>query len=99
MSAIQILIDALLSDALAPVRSDIRELKEYAMATQAENQAKVDALSVTVGKVLTEVLDLKARYDAGQTLDFSAVEGLLGQADAVNEDLPAEEPAPEEPTA
>ena len=69
------------------------------MATQAENQAKLDALATGLEKVKTEVLDLKARYDAGQNLDFSRVETLLGEVDQVNEDAAVPPVEPENPEA
>ena len=74
---------------------EINRKLDAIMATQAENQAKIDALATVAEKIKAEVLDLKARYDAGQALDFSRVEGLLTDVDAVNEDAvvpPVEEP-------
>lgn len=65
------------------------------MATQAENQAKIDAIATVAEKIKAEVLDLKARYDAGQNLDFSRAEGLLSDVDAVNEDAVAPPVEPE----
>lgn len=94
-----------LVDLMELIQRDIEEKIEInrkldiIMATQAENQAKLDALATGLEKVKTEVLDLKARYDAGQNLDFSRVEGLLADVDAVNEDAAPVEPTPENPEA
>lgn len=81
------------------LKIEIDRKLDLIMATQAENQAKIDALATVAEKIKAEVLDLKARYDAGQSLDFSRVEGLLSDVDDVNEDAvvtpPAEEPTPE----
>lgn len=82
---------------------EINRKLDIIMATQAENQAKIDALVGGLEKVKEEVLDLKRRYDEGQTLDFSRAEALLGEVDQVNEDLVTPTPEPEvpgeEPTA
>ncbi len=96
-----------LVDLMELIQRDIEEKIEInrkldiIMATQADNQAKIDALADTAEKIKAEVLDLKARYDAGQDLDFSRVQGLLSDVDAVNEDavVPPVEPTPENPEA
>jgi len=87
---------------------EIKRKLDLIMATQAENQQKIDAIVSGLEKVREEVLDLKRRYDEGQTLDFTRAEELLGEVDQVNEDLVTpgetpveggETPTPEEPTA
>lgn len=62
------------------------------MATQAENQAKIDALATTLEKVVAEVKALKEAYDAGQVLDFTNAERLVTEADEVNADVPPVDP-------
>lgn len=69
-------------------------LRSLIVATQAENQAKLDALAALGQKIKAEVQALKDAANAGQTLDFSGVDQVLGEVDAINEDAPP----PVEPT-
>lgn len=97
------------------VAAQLRELKEILMATQAENQARIEALAGNINalgtglrKVAAEIRHLKTAYEQGQELDWtpadaalSDTEAALADADALNDDLvDPETPAEgEEPAA
>lgn len=82
---------SLIDKIAAPIIQQIEVLGELIVATAAENQAKIDAIAVVAEKVKTEVVALRQAYDAGQELDFSRVEAVLGELDSVNPDAPVEE--------
>ena len=67
--------------------AQLRDIKETIMATQAENQARIDALAAGIRKVAAEIRHLKTAYEQGQELDFGAAEAALTDADALNDDL------------
>lgn len=85
-----------LDDFKSAIFQQIDTLGELIVATAAENQATINQLVEGFGKVKDEVVALREAYDAGQTLDFTPLQSLLGEIDAVNPDAPAEEPAPVE---
>lgn len=66
------------------------------MATQAENQARLDAVADRQDKAYTEIVagieELKAAAAAGQDLDFTRVEGGAGMLDDLHADVVAEVP-------
>ena len=75
-----------------------RRLEQVIMATQAENQAAVDAVAAQLGKAKAEILAqidaLEAAANSGQTLNFDALRSEAQGLDDINLDPPAE-PAPE----
>ncbi len=82
---------AVIAAAVAYMRRYTTQIGEAIMATQAENQAQADDLAALIGKVKTELLAefgrLETQVAEGQTIDFSAARGLLGDLDARNEDV------------
>ncbi|MBY4212925.1 hypothetical protein HQO42_15150 [Rhodococcus fascians] len=82
---------AAIAVAVAYMRKYTTRIGEAIMATQAENQAQADDLAALIGKVKTELLAefgrLETQVAEGQTIDFSAARGLLGDLDARNEDV------------
>lgn len=91
---------AVIAAAVAYMRRYTTQIGEAIMATQAENQAQADDLAALIGKVKTELLAefgrLETQVAEGQTIDFSAARGLLGDLDARNEDVVAEVPPVDE---
>lgn len=85
-----------LDDLKSAILQQIDTLGELIVATAAENQATINQLVEGLEKVKSEVVALREAYDAGQTLDFSRLQSVLGELDAVNPDAPAAEPAPAE---
>lgn len=68
------------------------------VATQAENQAKIDAVATQLNKAKEEIIeaieDLKAQADQGQELDFSSLDSAAQTLDDINPDAVVE-PTPE----
>lgn len=82
--------------AVAYMRKYTTKIGEAIMATQAENQARLDAVADRQDKAYTEIVagieELKAAAAAGQDLDFTRVEGGAGLLDDLHEDVVAEVP-------
>lgn len=82
----------------AVITVGFNRLKGIIMATQAENQAAIDAVAAQVAKAKAEIVaridDLEQAANAGQTLDFSALRGDVQALDDLNPDPVVE---PEQP--
>lgn len=86
--------------AVAYMRKYTTQIGEAIMATQAENQARLDAVADRQDKAYTEIVagieELKAAAAAGQDLDFTRVEGGAGLLDDLHADVVAEVPPVDE---
>lgn len=95
---------AVIAAAVAYMRRYTTQIGEAIMATQAENQARLDAVADRQDKAYTEIVagikELKAAAAAGQDLDFTRVEGGAGMLDDLHADVvvpPVDETPVEEP--
>ena len=87
---------------VAYMRKYTTQLGDAIMATQTENQARLDAVADRQDKALAEITagiaELKAAAAAGQVLDFTRVEGGAQLLDDLHADAPVVEPeVPAEP--
>lgn len=84
------------------MRKHTTQLGDAIMATQIENQARLDAIADRQDKAHAEIVagiaELKAAAEAGQELDFSRVEGGAQLLDDLYADAPVDPPVdPEVP--
>lgn len=92
-------------DKLAQLRADIRELKEFLMATQSEVAQTLTDLTAQVAKIgeetralLDRIADLQEAVDNAGSVDpavLDALAALQAQVTVVDDLVP--DPAPEEP--
>lgn len=94
---------AAIAASVAYMHKHITTIGDTIMATQADNQARLDALADRQDKAYAEIVagiqELKDAADAGQVLDFTRVEGGAQLLDDINPDVvvPPVDETPVEP--